>query len=894
MWGKFDIRTAIITVIAVPIIYFLLRKLQKFLRQNLGNALDAILWTTGRLFQRSMARRVDFKRYCRIQLGKQSFRYLRVPGPADVKLETDEIFVPLTFETDTGESRSIRELAEAGNRIRIVGDPGSGKTSLTKRMFREACQEGLWQSRKRLPIAIELKSFIPPRNTVSESALAKWAMSELKKQVTDVQGFNMSELFDSSVTEYGLDVFLDGLDEVSSDAYKRVASAINGLNRLLANKSPHNRIYLTMRVQFHQQVHFDFDDDFPPVIRIKPFTPGDIYTFLTRWPFAKDISANITRIYGELTDRPTVREMCTNPLVLAMYVANDQDAATESSSADTRTAFYSQVVEELLVTRRSRQLGVAARSTLREQREAILGRLALENLSNPDSPANVVSWRRAVDILMATYNAKEEVAIARLEELQRDTGIISEERPGESLRFIHLTFCEYLAAKEYSQGKKDGWTELMASHREFASSGLPQLRTRLVEVIPFTVGLLTRSQRSDALNDVAKLGDQQILGRCLLETQLYDHDAWQVYWSTESKYLVNIDSGDSDQTAGEWLSRLHLFNVVLLDQSQWAAVYGKPIPISLGAVFSEIIEADRERLTKVFSSYATRDPAAAFRLAEATGVNLIVDEPYLVIVNLNNPPFIDIALERAQRQDNYIVEWALVFAAGAMTHTLAAAKLGSMAPKGAMAQRLNDINPKFKWYPFALPIFESAPGIMHRAHESLLLRLFLTRRRAGFSAPSPSLLTAALTLSTEAAMTESPDGLLVDIPFLRIIKPYGNLIPSWIFRFLAIIPIPFFYGMTGLAYAAGLQNNVAITVLAGILTGVGICGALALFAYPSQRLRFYHSLFLIARRPGSTYARLTGGVLVRIAFRKSFRLMYGEQPIPRVVTGAPSRKVEQA
>ena len=54
---------------------------------------------------------------------------------------------------------------------------------------------------------------------------------------------------------------------------------------------------------------------------LKSFSPSDIYEFLTRWPFKTKKTLHITRIYNELTDRPTLREMCTNPLILAMYVA---------------------------------------------------------------------------------------------------------------------------------------------------------------------------------------------------------------------------------------------------------------------------------------------------------------------------------------------------------------------------------------------------------------------------------------------------------------------------------------------------------------------------------------------------------------------------------------------
>ncbi len=123
--------------------------------------------------------------------------------------------------------------------------------------------------------------------------------------------------------------------------------------------------------------------------------------------------------------------MCSNPLVLAMYVSNDQ-SSDATNTPDTRTAFYSQVVEELLVARRSRQLGLAARSTLREQREAILGRLAYQNLTDANRPPNSLSWREALEVVSDVYGCDHsDVAERYFRELARDTGIISEERERE-------------------------------------------------------------------------------------------------------------------------------------------------------------------------------------------------------------------------------------------------------------------------------------------------------------------------------------------------------------------------------------------------------------------------------------------------------------------------------
>jgi hypothetical protein len=96
------------------------------------------------------------------------------------------------------------------------------------------------------------------------------------------------------------------------------------LSLQLTALSEHNTIVLTMRTQFHQQIRDAYRDTFGHAMFLRPFTPSDIYDFLLRWPFGGSRLDTIARIYNQLTDRPTLRDMCRNPLVLAMYVAEDQ------------------------------------------------------------------------------------------------------------------------------------------------------------------------------------------------------------------------------------------------------------------------------------------------------------------------------------------------------------------------------------------------------------------------------------------------------------------------------------------------------------------------------------------------------------------------------------------
>ncbi|ARP70658.1 NACHT domain-containing protein [Streptomyces pluripotens] len=692
--------TAAVTLVLTPLIYMVARRISIFLRQNVRMWLEAALFRLAKWSRSSLARRVSLKEYCRYGLGNPHTRFLQVPGRDEAgHLEADRAFVSLKLENGAASfvySGDVTEIQDM-SRVRVVGDPGSGKSSLAKKMFRDACREAeAIRPGHRLPILVELKRFTPPKNVSSDKTMANWAVKFLRDHVAKVQGFDMGELFDSYIRGDGLFLILDGLDEVAGSDYLRVAATLRALSGRLASDSPHNSVVLTMRSQFHSQVSDHLEADFPPVFHVRPFSPEDIYVFLTKWPhYAKDKRAEILRLYNNLTDRPTLREMCSNPLVLAMYVSHDQHGA-KGVAIDTRTAFYSKVVEELLVARRGRQLEMPAKSLLREQRETIFGRLAFEHMCDPEQAANSLSWTRAVEVVAGIYRCGKKEAEQRFRDLAKETGLVSEERIGESFRFIHLTFCEFFAAKEAAEGRTHGWAELMTAHRAFSANPDAFTASRLEEVIPFALALLPRARRVDALRELSDCGaDSLVVGRCFLETQLYDHPSWAAYAAAESTFLAQTPAGSWD---GVWLRRLHLFNVVLKEAEEWLTAYGRRPRITLENLFRDLVQDDRERLIQLFSSYAAVDVPAAMRLAAATGVDLVAEQPGLVVANMSYPPLRAMILEMVQTGSNPSDELILLVAEAGLRHQSAAVECAEEGAPEWLTDKVNTIDARQAWF----------------------------------------------------------------------------------------------------------------------------------------------------------------------------------------------------
>ena len=699
MWDgwTFDPITALVTALILPLLYLLRMMILSHLKQWLQYLVEGVMYWISRSIKKSVAAALTLKQYSRLRLADEKYRYLIVPSTINLNLDIERVFVPLTIENPSTPKTSYdhNDLLTVGTRIRVLGDPGSGKSSLIKKIFRDACRKCRSSPRtSRLPVLLELKNLpAPPRSGVESGS---WMYNYLKGETSKCAVYKMEDCFDNYASTTGLLVLLDGLDEVSTSDYAYIKKAINALSEDLSNRSPNNNVILTMRTQFHQQTRQDFPTHFPHVTLLRSFSPKDIYEFLARWPFEKHPKKNITRIYKELTDRLSLRELCGNPLILAMYVAADQKTG-HVAPPDSRTEFYRKVTEELIIKRRLHQRGpTVAPTKLREQRERILGRLAYEHLTEGVEAINLLRWSEGLKVVCQILGCSPGEAEGHLRELAKETGLIGEEQPQETFRFIHLSLCEFLAALEAIQAREDGWNRLVATHQEFKCRKASHVKSRLVEVLPFACGLLPRVDRFQALLDVQALNDTDLLARCFLETKSYEHTIWAEFISSAANSLLQEPEKNWNE---QWLRRLHLFNVVAADANLCSVhmASNKAVKVDLETFYKSLIVKQKESLSVLLGAYASRDAAAAFRLAELSKLDLAENFPEIVISNCDQPPFFALVLEQMERETGRLELWSSLLCEAALRSRAVAHQLNTVGSWRSLSDRLKRITAKRRW-----------------------------------------------------------------------------------------------------------------------------------------------------------------------------------------------------
>lgn len=438
-----------------------------------------------------------YLRWLREETAWIDIRGLQVGTGKAFRFPIEDLYIPLktAFEGEGREPGNemrkpvLLEEALKHPRLVIVGDPGSGKTTFLRKIAYGLCQD----LSRGFPLLVrigELAEHIAnccPRREAGAPATKEspaWIAHFLGSQKWDLD----AEFFERKLGEASTTVLLDGLDEVPD----RVArEAIARLFERAAAAYRECRFVVTTRPQAYtgEATLADFHQ-----VGIDELEPEAIERFLGHWAGClhsgepSRAEAHRKELAEALHKRVEIRRMARNPVMLtALAVVHWNERRLPEQRAD----LYESILTWLARSREQKPGRAPAERCLE-----LLAQLALGMQDQPQGRLTQVSKGRAAEMLVPQFRQVDkgerfQRAQRFLDQEEVDSGILVSR--GSELRFWHLTFQEYLAARAIA-GKED------VARNKLLLAGDRLYRPEWREVLLLLAGILHVKQGRDKVD----------------------------------------------------------------------------------------------------------------------------------------------------------------------------------------------------------------------------------------------------------------------------------------------------------------------------------------------------------------------------------------------------------
>jgi tetratricopeptide (TPR) repeat protein len=390
-----------------------------------------------------------------------------------------------------------RALSRAGGVV-LLGGPGSGKTTLVKRLTRsfalgpEAAKERFPGLPWCFPIAVSAAQFDDNRG---ERNLFDY----LRDRFEEEWGRALVEVFLRHWGEGNCLVLIDGLDEVA-DTGRRIGCA-RVVGEFVSKRSD-NPVLVTSR-----PVGYSLCRISEPVehVVLRPFERADIEAFVTRWHVAYDQAVHPERpdrvqaesdardLMDDIKSNPRIESLATNPLMLTIIaLIKHQNVALPERRVELYEIALNTLIRSWNKARSLANRPIGEDLSLADAKKvwADVARWMHAEKSTGTCPAAQLQ-QRVVDVLTAdgmSPLAAERTAESYITAAAERSGLL-EARGANVFAFMHQTFQEYLAAQH-----------LAKPHRKVIERVLevaPDPRWR--EVIRLTAGYIGVIQADDEI-----------------------------------------------------------------------------------------------------------------------------------------------------------------------------------------------------------------------------------------------------------------------------------------------------------------------------------------------------------------------------------------------------------
>jgi formylglycine-generating enzyme required for sulfatase activity len=428
----------------------------------------------GELAPPERSRHADPTKYLqdlRADCGEISIRGLAVGTGKAHSFPIDELYIELSAAGE-GQGRRGKGLPGAAGqrplkqglgqkRLVVVGDPGLGKTTFLRWIVwvvsgdrlgetTDAANDRLGLSEDYIPVLVRIADWLEHIGSVKEQHLKgptrrdapTWLPHFLGHCAEDANQGLDAEWFTGKLKAGEILVLLDGLDEAPAEREREQALR---LIRAVAKAYRDCPLVVTSR-----PVAYAGRSVLPQFVpsRIEPLGDHAVHTFLTRWSGAlfKHNPAGAARHRDELLRalhaRPNIRRLARNTVMLTALAVVHWN---EKRLPEQRAELYESILGWLARSREQRPGRPLPDRTLE-----ILRELALAMQLHKDGRQVQVPGRWAAEQIAGAFGDPDERASVDqgerfLAEEEIDSGIVVAR--GHDVRFWHLTFQEYLAAR---------------------------------------------------------------------------------------------------------------------------------------------------------------------------------------------------------------------------------------------------------------------------------------------------------------------------------------------------------------------------------------------------------------------------------------------------------------
>jgi GTPase SAR1 family protein len=219
------------------------------------------------------------------------------------------------------DTNSINNVFAESSCVTIVGDAGSGKSTLVKHLFLNAILEHYY-----IPVIIELRYLNDFQGTITDF---------IKEKITE-NNLSAADRITNRLLENGTFVFfLDGFDEIKASSRNTTIEKLNGFfdkysaNKFIITSRPHSNIELI-----------------PNFINytIKSLDQSEIKSFVQRQKIDKDLTTKIIESIEDNKKVEYIDSFLQNPLLLSLYILT---FSTNSSIPERKYIFYRRVFDVL-------------------------------------------------------------------------------------------------------------------------------------------------------------------------------------------------------------------------------------------------------------------------------------------------------------------------------------------------------------------------------------------------------------------------------------------------------------------------------------------------------------------------------------------------------------------